>query len=135
QHCEKRNQIKEEPVAIGLALKELDGREKENEMCEYRNLHAAAFACFKKLNLEIGRENTPIKIENRNRKKNEDESNSLGELPARVFEFEGNNHHQNKGTNQPATYAAGAKQCQRRSSDRRVRGDSKISREAHESQF
>ena len=104
-------------------------------MCEYRNLHAAAFACFKKLNFEIRREDMPIKIENRNRNKNQDESNSLGELPARVFEFEGNNSDQDEGANQPATNAAGAKQRQRRGSNHRVRGQSKISREAHESQF
>src|SRR5438874_863530 len=101
-------------------------------MCEYRNLHAAAFACFQKLNLEIGCEDAPIKIENGNRNKNEAQRDSLSELPARAFEFEGNNRKQNKGTHQPTAHAAGAKQRQRRSSDRRVRGQSKINRETHE---
>src|SRR2546421_9164899 len=101
-------------------------------MREYRNLHAAAFACFQELNIEIRRKDAPIKVENRNRNKNEDKRDSLSELPARAFEFEGNNHNQNKGTDQPTAHAAGAKQRQRRRSDRRVRGQSKINRETHE---
>src|SRR5204862_7943586 len=98
-------------------------------MCEYRNLHAAALACFQELNLEIGCEDEPIKIENRNRNKNEDQRDSLCELPARAFEFEGNNHDQDKDTNQPRAHTTGAKQRQRGSSDRRIRGQSKINRE------
>src|SRR5207247_4192291 len=113
---EERNQIEEEPVAIGFALQQLDRGKENDQVTEYCDFDAAtlSYSTLEISNIEPGAHQAPIQIEERQRQQNHHQSHALRQLPAPAFQLPRRAHHQREGHRQPQANSARDKQRQGR---------------------
>ena len=66
-------------------------------MRQHRDFRGPVLTCFEILNLQIWRQNAPIKIENRQRNQDDNKGDPLRQLPTRSLQLPGGDHHSRKG--------------------------------------
>src|SRR5437588_10062442 len=95
-------------------------------MRQHGDFGICALARLKKFDLQVRREEAPIKVKDRKRDQNDNQRDSLRQLPSRSFQFPRRNHYNRERNRQPSANSASNKKGQRRGGDRSVGSDSEV---------
>ena len=100
-------------------------------MRQHRHFDIRTLPGLQEINLQIGSENPPIKIEKRERSDYDDQRRPLSQLPARAFQLPSCQRDHGESRAQPRADSAGDKKRQRRGRDGRIGRKSEVGVEPH----
>ena len=107
-------------------MQELDGGKKKNQVREDRDFGICALASFKKFDLQVRREDAPIKVKDRKRNQNDNQRCALGELPPRSFQLPRDEHDERKRPGQSHADSTRNEERQRRGGNHRVGSEAEV---------